>query len=1198
VSHKSPRITGPNVPRLCRVPQGNFQSLFTAVAGDCNSLSRRLLRLRRVGLLGIGLVLLGRVPAVATEQKWPTITDPEMVWAMPTDEKSQAHPLRLQGRVNYYDSQYGLFWIEREDHLSVYVRLSAKPPVMHSGQFVVIEGTITPNMGLSADEVTVRVIEENAPATVLETEGRINDLNAFSDRLVIADGFVDSQQVVDPSHVRLILIVENRPVVCWLKPDDPDHVPDWRNHFVRVTGLYSRRFDPSKTNAFIEIWMAGQAGLKVQGTLDESPRFGAPVTAINDLYRLAPGTEVRVRGVVRSHQVGTVLTLGDDTGQVEVRSIQTRHLLQGSGAEAIGRVGLDGSRWVIDKALYRPAAESGMAQHAARRVLTTVSEVKAVGNARAAQGLAVDLRGTVTWSQLESDFFYLQDLSGGVRVHYDRAKAGFFQFVKYLEVKGVTRAGRVSPTVELSDFADLGSMNYPPAKPITLEQALTGREDGGWVEMRGFVRSVVSEGDWRWIFVTTPSGDFVGHLQNPVTFAANPGSLIRVRGVCETQAGVDGLSASVMLRIPFLHDITVEEDAPADLYDLPLCHAADLDEISAGQGMLRARVTGTVLFAIAGQRIYMDDAGKGLLLLSRENLRLVPGDRIEAVGILGREGARTILREAVCRRIGAGAPPQPVVLPEARPLVPEDDYRLVRLHGMLMNLVRSAGHTRLTLYQGDTHFDVAFDHLAGADDLDLPVGAGLEVTGIYQLIFDDFHQPRTFALLARTPADMAVTTRPRFWTVRRSLLVAAMLGGCVLLGLAWIGALPRRVRQQTAQLRAQMEQQARLEAEVQRAARLESLGRLAGGIAHDYNNLLTVIMGNLSLMKLNPLVMGSEEEQVREIEKGTLRARELTRRLLTFSEGGEPMRTAVDLSAIVREAAARASDGVPGRCACEIAADLRPARVDPEQISQTLQVLMRNAVRAMPAPGAVRITLANADVQKGSHTLPPGAYLKITIADTGEAIPANELPRIFEPFFATKRSGDGLELPTAFSIIRKHQGYIEVQSVAGLGTVFTVWLPACVASGDVAPKAAAAAPAGPAPAPSPAPATRVLLMDDEESIRRIGSVVLRKLGLEPTAVPDGESALREFEAAQSAGRPFSLLILDLTIPNGIGGQATIEAIRKSGSNVPAIVCSGYSRDPVMANFSDYGFQAVVPKPYDIATLTETIKRLLPGIRTL
>jgi signal transduction histidine kinase/ActR/RegA family two-component response regulator len=1154
-----------------------------------------------VGFLGIGLALLGRVPAGAVETKWPTITDPAAVWSMPTDEKSQVHPLRLQGRVSYYDSQYGLFWIERDDHLSVYVQLSAKPPVMRTGQSVVIEGTITPTLGLRAEDVTVRVTEENAPATLLETEGRINDLNAFSDRLVNADGFVDSQQVIDPDHIRLILIVENRPVVCWLKPDDPNHVPNWRDHFVRVSGLYSRRFDPSNTNAFIEIWMAGQAALKVKGTLADSPRFSAPVTAINRLYHMAPGTEVRVLGAVKSHQIGTVLTLGDGTGQVEVRSIQTRQVLPGSEVEAVGRVELSGSRWVVDNAIYRPAlapaAESGPAPHAAPGVLTTVAQVKAVGNADAAQGLPVDLKGTVTWSQLDRDYFYLQDLTGGVRVHYDRTKTGFFKFVKHLEVKGETRAGRVTPTIELRDFTDLGSMNYPPPKPLTFEEAQTGKEDGDWVEMRGFVRSVVSEGDLRWIFVTTPSGDFAGRLQNPVTFTANPGSLIRVHGVCETQVDAGPHPVAITLQVPFLHDITVEEDAPADLYDLPLRHAADLEEMSAGQDMIRVRVNGTVLFAVAGQRIYMDDAGKGLLLLSRENLRLVPGDRIEAVGILGREGARTILREASCRRLGSGPRPEPIALQEARPLVPADDYRLVRLRGTLIDLVRSAGHTRLTLHQGDAYFDVAFDHLAGAGDLDLPIGAGLEVTGIYQLVFDDFHQPRGFTLLSRVPADMAVTTRPRFWTVQRSLSVAGVLGGCVLLGLAWIGGLRRRVRQQTAQIRAQMEQHARLEADVQRAARLESLGRLAGGIAHDYNNLLTVIMGNVSLMKLNPLVMASEEEQVREIEKGTQRARELTRRLLTFSEGGEPMRTSVDLAALVREAAVRACDGRPDRCVCEIAADPRPAKVDPEQIGQALQILVRNAVKAMPAPGAVRITLTDADVEKGSHTLSPGAYLKVTIADTGEAIPASELPRIFEPFFATRRSGDGLELPTAFSIVRKHQGHIEVQSVAGLGTAFTVWLPAAVAGegGGEAPKAPAASSA-PSPASSPALATRILLMDDEESIRRIGSVVLQRMGLEPTAVPDGECALREFEAAQSAGRPFALVILDLTIPNGIGGQATIEAIRKSGSNVPAIVCSGYSGDPVMANFSDYGFQAVVPKPYDIAALTETIKRLLPGLR--
>jgi signal transduction histidine kinase len=795
----------------------------------------------------------------------------------------------------------------------------------------------------------------------------------------------------------------------------------------------------------------------------------------------------------------------------------------------------------------------------------------------------------VTWSQQEADFFYLQDLTGGIRVHYDRSKTGFFKFVKYLEVKGVTRAGRVSPTIDLQDFKDLGSMNYPPARTVTLDEAMTGEFDGEWVEMRGFVRSIVSEGDWRWIFVTTPWGDFAGHLQNPVNFVANPGSLIRIHGVCETQVGADGRVSGITLRIPFLHDITIEQDAPADLFDLPLRWTAELPRISASQGMLRVRVTGTVLFAVPGKLIHMDDDGMGLLLLSRENLRLAPGDSIEAVGILGRDGARTVLREAVCRRISSGPAPRPIELQGARPLVPEDDFRLVRLRGTLVNVVRSSGHTRLTLQDGDSYFDAAFDRLPGESDLSLPVGAGLDVTGIYQLVFDDFHHPRAFSLLTRSPADLVIATQPRFWTVQRSFYVAAVLGGVVLLGLAWIGALRRRVNQQTAQIRGQMEEHARLEAEVQRAARLEALGRLAGGIAHDYNNLLTVIMGNLSLMKLSPLVMGTEGEQIREIENGTLRARELTRRLLTFSEGGEPIRNAVDLAALVREAAARACDGKPVRCECEITQGLRPAMADPEQLGQALQILVRNSARAMPAGGAVRITVADQDFPKGSHTLSAGAYLKVTIADTGEAIPAGELPRIFEPFFATKRSGDGLELPTAFSIIRKHQGHIDVQSVAGLGTAFTLWLPAAVTGGQEAPRAPAQ------PVPDPERTARVLLMDDEESIRRIGSVVLRRIGLEPTAVKDGEGALGEFEAAQAAGRPFALLILDLTIPNGLGGQAVIEAVRKAGSRVPAIVCSGYSGDPVMANFGAYGFQAVVAKPYDVALLTHTVKRLLPWL---
>ena len=400
------RILDTNVSRRCCAPEGNFQSHSRAMTGDLNCCCKKLLRLCGAALLGTGLVLfLARVPAGAMEPRRPTITDPATVWSMPTDEKAQAHPLKIQGRVSYYDSTYKLFWIERDDHIGTYVQLSGKPPAMRTGQYVVIEGTIAPNIGLNADDVTVRVIEENAPVTPLETGGRINDLNTLGGRIVNVDGFVDSQQMIDPMHIRLTLIVENRPVVCWLKPDNPEHVPDWRSQFVRITGLYSRRFDPTNTSVFLEIWMAGQSALKVLGTLDDSPRFKGPVTAIDDLYRMVPGTEVRVRGRVQSREVGTSLTLEDGTGQVEIRSIQTTHLLAGSDAEAVGRVELSGPKWVIDTALYRqassPAAEPDPAPSVSLRPLTTVAQVKAIGNEAAAHGLPVDIKGMVTWSQEE-----------------------------------------------------------------------------------------------------------------------------------------------------------------------------------------------------------------------------------------------------------------------------------------------------------------------------------------------------------------------------------------------------------------------------------------------------------------------------------------------------------------------------------------------------------------------------------------------------------------------------------------------------------------------------------------------------------------------------------------------------------------------------------------------------------------------------
>ena len=1139
------------------------------------------------------------------------ITDLVQIFGLSTEEKARTHLLRIEGRVSYNDPAFRMLWLETND-VGTYLLLGPKAPSVRTGQQVVIEGKITPKDGLNADEVTVRVVAEEASVTPLQSKGRINDVETLHARIVAVEGYVDSQQYVDAEHVRMILVVENRPVICWVRPDDPAHVPNWQGRFVRATGLYSRRFDPTQTSVGIELWIGRQKDFQVIDTLQNSAKFHRTATPIDALYHLPPGTEVLVRGRIEKHEVGKVMTVRDATGQVEIFSIQQQRFPLGTEIAAVGHVHLSSGKWVIDEAFYRavrPGASVDLALPAsAAGLLQTVAQIRALGAEETAQGKPVEIVGMVTWVLPESPFLYLEDLTGGIRVNFDAAKMGTIRYGKYLRIKGVTRSGPVAPAVDLRDLTDLGSMSHPPAKPITLEQALTGKEEGEWVELRGFIQSTVSEGDWRRIHVTTPAGDFTGLLQNPVAFVANPGSLIRVHGVCEAILDHDQHIQGINLRVPFIHDITIEEDAPVDYYALPRHSLGDLAPLSASQDMLRVRVTGTVQHAVAGRLVYLTEEQKGVLLLTSSTQPLQAGDQIEAVGILGREGARAVLREAVYRKTGSGTVPDPLAIADVKQIAPKADSRLARMRGILIDSVvfDHLGQTRLTLQEGSTLFEAIYEPRAGSIPLKLDLGTGLELTGIYQLKFDDAHQARGFQLQLRSPEDVVVYMKPRLWTLQRAMIVVGFLAGCVLAGLTWITLLRRRVQEQTTQLRTQMEHQARLEAEVQRAARLESLGVLAGGIAHDYNNLLTIIMGNLSLMKFTPEVMSLEGARVDDIEAAAIRARDLTRQLLTFAAGGEPLRTAVDLPRVVRDAAEPVLRGSNIHCVHDVGSGLWPVYVDGDQITQVIQNLVRNANEVMGGEGSLRIILSNAEIRPGFHPkLKSGRYVRAVIIDTGKGIAPEVLPRIFDPYFTTKQSGGGLGLATAYSIVTKHQGHIEAQSRPGQGASFTLWLPAAeepvpdhqielpISVQEVAaPVKTPAAAARLAEVESPLP-LRVLLMDDEESILKLGTILLQRMGLDTTAVADGASAVREFEAARRTSRPFSLLVLDLTIAGGMGGKEAIEQIRKIDPTVPAIVSSGYSRDPVMAQYQAYGFQAVIPKPYDIKRFKETVRKLLP-----
>jgi PAS domain S-box-containing protein len=376
----------------------------------------------------------------------------------------------------------------------------------------------------------------------------------------------------------------------------------------------------------------------------------------------------------------------------------------------------------------------------------------------------------------------------------------------------------------------------------------------------------------------------------------------------------------------------------------------------------------------------------------------------------------------------------------------------------------------------------------------------------------------------------------------------------------------------------------RLEQELQRMDKLESLGILAGGIAHDFNNMLTGIIGNINLARIEDDA-GRSRELLREAEQEILQARGLSQQLLTFAKGGAPVRSVQDVAPILREAVSFALRGSDVSARFDVPADLSWASVDKGQLSQVISNIVINANEAMPAGGTISVVARNVTVQAGVYPdLAPGDYVRIDLSDTGIGIAGTDLHRIFDPFFSTKRRGSGLGLATSYAVIHKHDGYIGATSTPGVGTTFSILLPA--------------APVSPSRQSSETSSVgfsghgRALVMDDEPAVRQVVVAMLKKLGYEAEAVPDGASALRADAEARASGRPFTIIVMDLTIPGGMGGEEACVALRGQHTTAFLIASSGYATDPVMAQYRSYQFDAVLAKPYSFAELTSVLASLL------
>jgi PAS domain S-box-containing protein len=380
----------------------------------------------------------------------------------------------------------------------------------------------------------------------------------------------------------------------------------------------------------------------------------------------------------------------------------------------------------------------------------------------------------------------------------------------------------------------------------------------------------------------------------------------------------------------------------------------------------------------------------------------------------------------------------------------------------------------------------------------------------------------------------------------------------------------------------------RREEELLRARKMESLGILAGGIAHDFNNFLAGIMGNLSLARLSAKPGTKEHDRIGEAIRATDRARELALKLLTFAKGGKPIRDLVPLGDLVRESAGLSARGRSVRLETEVEPSLPCAYADPGQVAQVVSNLVINAVQASPEGSTVRVTTRKVVV--GELEIPhvrAGEYVQVRVTDQGRGIAPENLARVFDPYFTTKSEGTGLGLTSCYNIMKGHGGNIFVESELGAGTTFTLYFPSA-GNGQGEHRAEVS----PGDEEVPMGQGRVLVMDDEELIRGVALGMLDHLGYQGASARDGEEAIALYRQAAAEGTPFDAVVMDLTIQGGMGGKEAAGHILRFHPEARLVVSSGYSEDPVMAHYRDYGFRGIVAKPYRVEDLGKVIASVL------
>ncbi len=707
----------------------------------------------------------------------PVLTNISQIWGIPREHNTEEYRIRVEAVIYYYDKEWSDAWGECAGK-PIWLPILGSSVSFKAGQRIAIDGWIVPSSQRFVwDKTQVRILQEGVN-TKAEPVGNLRDNCAeLKDHLVSVEGLID-RQINEPTHIKLTFLNGDTTANAYVLKGTNDPAPGFKEgDFVRMKCVYSPHFDREGNLSALSLWVARPTDIEVIGSVRNDPRFVTPITPIDEIQESSPTNNmIHIAGIVHSHEPGKWVTLWDGTGQVMVQSRQTQPLRTGDRVEAIGYPYVLGVQQTLHGGLCRLMASTNELVSFDNPPFRLVERIRDLNREEARRHSPVILRAVVTWSNPETPFTFVQDASGGIRVANpkwdmpDTSKPGTI-----VTLRGEVAEGDFVPIVTNAVISQSGGWNLDEGRLVTLEQAMTGKEDGSWVEMKGFVRQVTKVNDLVRFDLSTSSGEFQAWIPASQSYDYLKGSIIRVQGVCSAVSNSRHQLAGIEILTPEAKYIQVEEPAPEDVFAVPFRPLGNLRQFYMESALnRRIRTSGTVVLHAPGRYLYLQDGGDSVFVLSQQQDALKPGDRVEVVGFPGNEGKKFLLREAVYRRIATGTEPNPIQLPEVHSVNLDLEGLLVKAEGTLLNKVEKDGETHLLIQSKNSTFEAGLDSTADdkAKKLQaLQLGSRLAVTGVYEVQSDEYGKPRSFLLHLRSSNDVQLLHQPPWWTFARLLWV-------------------------------------------------------------------------------------------------------------------------------------------------------------------------------------------------------------------------------------------------------------------------------------------------------------------------------------------------------------------------------------------------------------------------------------------